>query len=242
VDIGPSKSAWARIRRGEADYARQLRKVAAAIGRIVEHASPVDPRQADDVAKLLTQYADLITPWAQAVAKNMLDPLLKREKAAWLAHSQMMSNELRRELLNAPTGQVYRRLMQEQVELIRSLPLEAAEKVHELTTGRLSSGSRDDLAEKIQALGSVTRSRAELIAVTETGRAAANLMQARAQYVGSTEYVWRTQRDRVVRPSHREMEGKTVRWDSPPTLDNLTGHAGCVPRCRCWSEPILPNH
>jgi uncharacterized protein with gpF-like domain len=37
------------------------------------------------------------------------------------------------------------------------------------------------------------------------------------------------------------MEGKFVRWDEPPTLDNLTGHAGALPNCRCRPEPVIPD-
>jgi hypothetical protein len=32
------------------------------------------------------------------------------------------------------------------------------------------------------------------------------------------------------------MKDKFVRWDNPPTLDGMTGHAGCLPNCECWSE------
>ncbi|MDR0067994.1 phage head morphogenesis protein, partial [Acinetobacter sp. 11520] len=30
-------------------------------------------------------------------------------------------------------------------------------------------------------------------------------------------------------------------WDNPPTLDNLKGHAGCLPNCRCYPEPSIPD-
>ena len=37
------------------------------------------------------------------------------------------------------------------------------------------------------------------------------------------------------------MEGKFVRWDSPPTLDGMTGHAGEFPNDRCYPEPVIPH-
>ena len=37
------------------------------------------------------------------------------------------------------------------------------------------------------------------------------------------------------------MEGKFVSWDSPPTLDGMTGHAGEFPYCRCYPEPVIPK-
>ena len=87
--------------------------------------------------------------------------------------------------------------------------------------------------------GEVTKSRALLIAQTEVSRTATALTQARAEYIGSTSYRWRTSHDIRVRHSHKKMEGKEVRWVAPPTLDGMTGHAGCFPRCRCYCEVIV---
>lgn len=239
----PGKSEFDQIRRGEAEYARQLRKVARTVGHLAGGVSPVDEDvDVSHLTQALTKYADLITPWARAVAWRMIESTAKRERRAWNEHSREMSRGLRRELLSAPTGEAQRKLMAEQVKLIRSIPLDAAQRVHELVHEAKLSGMRaDTLVGKIQELGKVTRSRAELIATTEVSRMSSTLIQARSEWVGSKEYIWRTCRDGVVRPSHRAMEGVTVKWDKPPTLDNLTGHAGCLPRCRCYPEPILPG-
>lgn len=139
---------------------------------------------------------------------------------------------MRREIANAPTGHLYDLLMLEQVNLIKSLPLEAAQRVHDIATGLLFKGERPDrLIQEILRTGEVTEGRARLIARTETSRAASNFLQARAEWVGSEGYIWRGVRDFRERPSHLEMEGKYVRWSTPPTLDGLKGHAGCLPNC-----------
>ncbi len=49
----------------------------------------------------------------------------------------------------------------------------------------------------------------------------------------TTHYIWRTQRDGRVRPSHQENDGKIFAWDEPPP----TGHPGEDYGCRCWAEP-----
>lgn len=153
-----------------------------------------------------------------------------------------MGRSLRKEIEEAPTGEILEELLRLQVDLITSLPREAARRVQEIATGTLFSGARsDELRREILRTGDVTESRARLIARTETSRAAASLMQARAQHVGSDGYIWRTVKDFRVRHSHEHMEGQFVKWDDPPTLDNLTGHAGCLPNCRCWAEPVLPD-
>jgi SPP1 gp7 family putative phage head morphogenesis protein len=153
-----------------------------------------------------------------------------------------MSRALKDEIRTAPTGEALRRLLDEQVHLITSLPLDAAERVHEIATKQLYSGDRADvLAKQILRSGDVSKSRANLIARTEVARAASGLVQARATHVGSEGYVWRTANDRDVRKSHKGMSGKFVRWDSPPVLDKMRGHAGQFPNCRCYPEPVVPD-
>lgn len=172
----------------------------------------------------------------------MLADVSKRDERAWAEHSRQISMGMRREIANAPTGHLYDVLMLEQVNLIKSLPIEAAQRVHDIATGLLFKGERPDrLLQEILRTGEVTEGRARLIARTETSRAASNFLQARAEWVGSEGYIWRGVRDFRERPSHLEMEGKYVRWGHPPTLDGLKGHAGCLPNCRCWAEPVLPD-
>lgn len=190
----------------------------------------------------LNSYAEVIDPWARAVAGAMVADVARRDRQMWRQVARELGKGVRNEIENAPTGAIMRALQDEQVKLIKSLPLEAARRVHELSAGATSSGRRAaDVASDILATGDVTASRAMLIARTEVARAQANLMQGRAEYAGSEGYVWRTSEDDDVRPSHRRMEGRYVRWGEPPTLDGLVGHAGTLPNCRCFAEPIFPD-
>lgn len=192
--------------------------------------------------RALTDYAKLLEPWADAVAGFMLADVARRDKAMWAQNSKDMARALGRELQSAPTGDILRRLQTEQVTLIQSIPLQAAQRVQDLAEGTLlTSGRAADIAREILATSDVTESRARLIARTEVSRASSNLLQARATWAGSDGYIWRTSGDGDVRPSHEAMEGVYVRWAEPPTLDNLKGHAGCLPNCRCFAEPIFPN-
>lgn len=173
----------------------------------------------------------------------MLEDVNHRDRQAWQELAAEMSRELRREIREAPTGEVMRGLLDEQVSLIKSLPLDAAKRVHELTIKGLEDSTRaSEIAKEIAASGQVTASRANLIARTEVARSASVLTQARAQNVGSEGYIWRTSGDSDVRHSHKQMNGKFVRWDSPPTLsDGTTTHAGQIYNCRCYPEPVLPD-
>ena len=192
--------------------------------------------------RALTEYAKMIEPWADAVAGFMVADVARRDRAMWAHNSKDMARALGRELQNAPTGDVLRRLQADQVTLIKSIPLEAAKRVQDLAERTLlTSGRADGIAREILATSDVTESRARLIARTEVSRASSNLLQARATWAGSDGYTWRTSGDDDVRPSHAAMEGVYVRWSHPPTLDKMVGHAGCFPNCRCFAEPIFPN-
>lgn len=215
------------------------------VGHIIRGFAP-DGIVTDQAAlrKTLAGYAELIEPWAWSVANFMVADVQRRDLRMWQANSAEMSRAIRGELQEAPTGLLRRALMNEQVQLIKSLPLEAAQRVHVLTTEALVKSQRAaEVQKEIMKSGQVTASRAKLIARTEVSRTAATFMQARAVYAGSEGYIWRSSRDGDVRVTHQEMEGKYVRWDSPPKTDkNLAPyHAGCGPNCRCFAEPVLPD-
>lgn len=192
----------------------------------------------------LERYADLIEPWAEAVSKRLIGTLIIADDAMWRDRSQQVSAGLR-DIMKSSTGQVSRSIMAEQIKLFKSLPLNAADRVYEIhnqaieavVKGRRSS----ELQKEIMRTGEVTAARARLIARTETGRASTALTQARSVAIGSEGYIWRTSEDGDVRESHEKMNGKYVRWDSPPTLDGMTGHAGQFPNCRCYPEVVLPH-
>jgi SPP1 gp7 family putative phage head morphogenesis protein len=190
-------------------------------------------------------YARTIEPWAKSVAGRMLADVSRRDQAMWNTLGRSMSRALREEIDRAPTGDIFRRLMQGQVELITSLPLKAAEKVHEyVIEGRISTAGRaKDLASEIMKLGDITVGRANLIARTETARAASNLVEARARYVGSEGYIWRTSGDSDVRLLHKKLDATAQKWDDPPIImDNGSrGHPGTCPNCRCFAEPVIPT-
>ena len=163
-----------------------------------------------------------------------------RDREKWRALGNEISLQLHRDIENAPVGERLRELLAEQVGLIKSIPIEAGQRVHKLTIQGLEDSTRArEFVEEIKHSGDVAESRAMLIARTEVARTASILTQTRAEAAGSTSYVWETARDSTVRPSHRAMQGKVVSWSDPVTLDGMTGHAGQFPNCRCWSRPVL---
>jgi SPP1 gp7 family putative phage head morphogenesis protein len=164
------------------------------------------------------------------------------DKFAWRQHSQNMSMALRKELDSTPVGDVVKEIMKQNVLLIKSIPLQTAERVHGLVQENMMQSRRpEEVAQMIMSTEDITRSRATLIARTEVSKASTTLTQARASYIGSSGYIWRTSGDAIVRKSHREMNGKFVKWEEPPELDGMTGHAACLPNCRCWCDVVIPG-
>lgn len=237
-------------RKGPANFARAERNLVSAMLQLAQHTGKVitdidpatNPEKTPTLVHMLRSYAQTITPWAESIIKRMADDVDGQNRQMWASFGEEMSAALKREIRSAPTGELMRELMAEQVELIRSIPLDAAQRVHDLTIKGLENSTRAaDIAREIMRSGEVAKSRAMLIARTEVSRTSALLTQARAEYVGSEGYVWRTSKDGDVRQSHREMSSQFVRWNEPPTLDKMTGHAGCLPNCRCWAEVVLPD-
>lgn len=236
------RAGFDRVRRAERHYGVQLRKIAREVGRIIQGFPPGDPAAEPHIRLILRRYAELLTPWAKTSAAAMLVDVSRRDEKVWQKLTENMGAAMRHEVRTAPTGAVMQQLMAEQVNLIRSLPLDAAQRVHKLTIEGLSDATRaKSIAEDIMRTGKVTESRALLIARTEVGRAAGTITQARAQSIESEGYIWRTAGDGAVRQSHRKLDGKFIPWDKPPTTDGLTYHAGCGPNCRCYMEPVLPT-
>lgn len=248
-DAGPkfksAASEFLRARKAETHFAAQLRKVARHIEDIVRAFNPNDPFDMQRLQTALRRYSATIEPWARSVAAKMITEVAARDKIAWRRVSAQMGKKLRQEIATAPTGQAMQQLLGEQVSLIASLPTEAAQRVHDLTLEAVTEGGRaKDIVGEIMRTGEVTRSRANLIARTETARTSAVLTQVRAQHVGSTHFEWLTAGDSDVRHDHKILNHKIFAWDDPPIADRRTGIKalpGSIWNCRCIAIPQIPS-
>lgn len=232
-------------------YESQLYKVVRQIEGIVLNSDPdEDPIvKAAEIAASLNAYSGKLGDWAKEVARKMLIDADEADYQTWLKVGKKISNQTKRLLARSGIADTFDRLQQEEVDLITSLPKEAAEKVHEWTKEGLSRGDRyEAIARRIrEELGPITKNRATLIARTETARARSNFTQARARNVGSPGYYWRTVGDGRVRPRHAELDGTFHLWTVPPVCDVGRGgvpihsHPGCVFNCRCFASPVFDD-
>jgi len=221
-------------------YERSLRKIARHIGELTEIAAPGDGASSQSLVDALGRYERLLAPWAETTARRMVEAANATNSREWRAHASMLGRELRREIETAPTGAMMQALQREQVDLITSLPREAAERIQKLAREGLISGSRSrSMVEEIMRSGEVAESRAICIARTETARASSVLTQVRAQAAGCTHFRWRSHRDTRTRASHKAMNGTICEYANPPVVDGQPLMPGGIYNCRCYQVPIL---
>jgi len=236
-----------RLGRPRLNYERSLRSIGEHVGNLITGVTQGKNwlETIPTLRQLLEAYAEALKPWATATAHRMLMDIDAQDRKAWLSLGSAISTQLRQDILRAPVGERLRELLAEEVSLIRSIPTDAALRVHELSIKALeNSGRYRELTEEVMRSGEVAKSRATLIARTETSRTATALTQVRAEAAGSTHYVWETSRDSSVRPGHKVMQGKVCAWDDPPAVDEGDGHImhhhpGSIWNCRCWARPIV---
>lgn len=235
----------------EREFYRALKKVAKHAGHIVEtHSNGAHLVNADKMMKDLTAYAELLTPWARRQAEKLLEQVNRSNKRAYRNQSQAMSVLLKTQVAESDVGMVAMSLLNEQVDLIKSIPLEAGLRAQKIAADNYLNGMRavpdpsvvEELVNEMGMTTEVAINRAKLIARTGTARANSAFVEARALAVGVKGYIWRTTMDGAERKSHAKMNGKFVEYSKPPTLiDGTTGHAGTFPNCRCYQDPVLPE-
>jgi SPP1 gp7 family putative phage head morphogenesis protein len=247
---------FSKAHNAQTSYGAAIRAYAKQVARIIHHYSEngiIPPQRIPALEDALRRYADGTREWARATAWRMLKEVEKRNLTAWKLHTEEMGRALRRELLEAPVGETMLGLLSDQVDLITSLPREAAAHVQETTMEALETSSRypervaeiEELLERAHPASTEAwlKNRATLIARTETARSASVLVQARAEYVGAESYIWTTAGDWKVRQSHRRLNHTVQKWSDPPFSDppDHHSHPGQIFNCRCVALPIIPE-
>ena len=70
-------------------------------------------------------------PWARTAAPHVRAKANRRNLTAWQRYTSEMSAGIRTALFNAPVGETIQALLAGQLDLITSLPIDAAQRVHE---------------------------------------------------------------------------------------------------------------
>lgn len=144
----------------------------------------------------------------------------------------------------APSPEELTRFRRAAAGLIKDLTSTQADRIADLVTEAQTGGLRvETLRKRLVEEEGVASRRAELIARDQVLKANGELNKQRQQAAGVERYIWSAGADDRVRPMHRDLDGKTFRWDDPP-VTNPQGdrnHPGQDYQCRCGAIPLMPG-
>lgn len=200
------------------------------------------------------QNSDEYNTFILSVVRRMVTPLAVNNERTWREAARKVTKgrilyKALMEELDKGTQTIIDNQIMENVNLIKTLPNDVAEKVVKDIYDNSLKGKRAKSIEQI-IIGQTSkhaRASARLIARTEVSKTTTALTKARSEQLDLHWYVWRTALDGDrVRRSHRNMEGVLVNWNEPPSPESLVGeknvgyyHAGNIWNCRCYPSPIL---
>jgi len=139
-------------------------------------------------------------------------------------------------LIEENIGPIMINSVAENVDLIKTIPVEYHTKIrNSILQGVASGNDYHSIREDLLSIGKSTKKRAKLIARDQVSKLNGNLNQVRQQDIGITGYTWRTSEDERVRESHADNDGKHFEWSNPPS----TGHPGYDVNCRCTADPDM---
>lgn len=191
---------------------------------------------------------------AWRVAQHMATGVVKANARSWRTaamkstRAREIYKALRSEIEHGPVGQTVQAVVARNAELIRSLPIDVAQRVTQYIATEQQKGQRAEVIENElrRRLPELTKSRIRLIARTEVGKSETALTRARAERIGAHWFQWATSHDQRVRPSHRNLDGVLVKWEDPPSPEELIGEKsyghyapGEIFNCRCVSLPLI---
>lgn len=187
----------------------------------------------------LENYGEQIGRWAEGFWGKLLPQQQKLLERDWKAKGIKLPAHASNVQAAIAAAQA------EQVELIKTLPRNAAEKAQEMAEkAALETGDRSDkLIAQLQGLEpGYPEFAARRLARTEIAKSQSLLVEAQAKDAGVTHYVWCTMDDEAVRDSHKKLDGQIFRFDDLSDKDGDGCPApGQIYNCRCYARPLLPG-
>lgn len=235
----------------ERSYARAINRLMQGLKRELAHVT--SPFFIADALRRLAR-SPTFRKACEQVARNMATHLFENGHKTWRAaaaggsRGRMVYNALKRELSSPQIASQYQGIISKNAELIRTMPLDIADRVTHKVAKAAEAGRRPEsmIEDILKEYPHMTETHARLIARTETSKASTALTQVRAAETGLEWYVWRTCVDSRVRSAHEHMEGVLVPWSDAPAPEALNReksqgyyHAGNIYNCRCYPEPLI---
>jgi SPP1 gp7 family putative phage head morphogenesis protein len=242
-----------------ASYGRALRNYARQIGHIIAHYAEGDPpmvpaHKMPELTDALRRYRAGTLPWARAASARMVAEVNRRNLTVWQRYTEGMSTALRTALFNAPIGEAVQALLDYQVELITSLPLEAAQRVHEASLEAMAAGSRYPERSAIEQGWDPekqmwTRGEPELTTELERAVAAANPLETTKWVLNRATLIARTETARsasvLVQARAQYVGAESYIWKTAGDWKVRASHRRLNNHEFRWDDPPLsdpPDH
>ena len=224
---------------------RALQEILAEFVRDLEKQWPKpEPERTDneqDIRRLVKRTADklgkaikaqsivpIATKYGEATSEFQRAQLAKQARTAVSIDLRKLSG------IDRKIPQQVQRFARENADLITGLGGRLAGDIAKVVEQGTFAGSRwETIAARLAERGTVTESRAALIARDQVGKLYGAVNKQRQENLGVTRYVWRTARDNRVREEHEALEGEIFSWNNPPS----EGHPGEPVNCRCYADP-----
>lgn len=127
----------------ERDFFRSLKKVAEQSGHIVDaYTNGADITNLKRMTKALNEYSEQIGPWAVRQSTKLLEAVSRSNFRAYQRQSKAMGKALQMGVARKEMGVVATALMNEQVALIKSLPIEAGLRAQRIAAENYLKGTR----------------------------------------------------------------------------------------------------
>lgn len=244
-----SKNDFKRNESDERRYSIKLQRKALEIARELSKA-----KNADEIDRIVKRYGKnpKYLKWAESVAKQMAEAQDFKSKQMWKMYFRKYRGKQARKLSSRLQKLIDTMklddIIKENEKLITSFPdvmgEKAKKKYRELVKANVTGGARASQISKY--LREIGVSRADLIARTETGKAATAITERRSENLGLKGYIWKTSLDRRVRQSHRMMNNVICFWNDKPTpgiYEEPKNDRRVAPgedyNCRCLATTIV---
>src|SRR5690606_35518090 len=148
----------------ESQFAVALRKIARQAALMVSLYTDRDRGIAPGVMEAeLNRYSELMGPWAEKQSARLLDILNSNSKRRFAGYSKKTIQQMREDAYQSKIGAVARLLEAEQVELIKSMPIDAGQRAQKLAMEALTDGRpASEVVAELARTEHVTISRANL--------------------------------------------------------------------------------
>ena len=143
ADREKKKNKYKASNAAERQFYRSLKKVAEQSGHIVDaYTNGADITNLKKMTKALEDYSQLITPWARRQSAKLLESVSNSNLKAYQKQSKTIGKALQSGVAKQETGAAALKLLDEQVALIKSLPIEAGQRAQRIAAENYLKGTR----------------------------------------------------------------------------------------------------